>query len=380
MRPALEGKNIVILSALASLFLAATPAPVAPQIGAGPSFACSTAATPMEKAICADPKLGALDREMAQLYGLARQSAFGIGASNQLAAQRTALQAMRACKPPLTACLERRYIVRNQALAIAVLPTAPATALPVLRRSDPPFAPILEAVQLWSEAPADADWSVPERAQHRRRIAALLQPYLTRLQTDAEQSFGKSILQDAGTDGVSVKTIDDIFRSDRHFAALLQVLGPYLDQATPTDLPRDLPCAAIVRYPVLLSATGPVFGSTMDNFVFGNDCQETLPPLPLLEALQTKLYHGWPQCDGTIRFAIYRGFARDIDEARLGRAVAAKTQQLPARKGVTKSDIASVERELATYYTAYLRRPPQQAAVTAHAALAQILGDAQHCD
>lgn len=369
----------MILSALASLLLA-TPLAPAPQISTGPSFACSTAATPMEKAICADPKLGALDREMAQLYGLARESAFGSGPSNQFVAQRTALQAMRACKPPLTACLTSRYVVRNQALAIAVLTKAPATALPVLRRSDPAFAPILEAVQLWSEAPANADWSVPERAERRRRIEGLLQPYLTRLQTDAEQSFGKSILQDAGTDGVSVKTIDDIFRSDRHFAALLQVLGPYLDQAAPTDMPRDLPCAAIVRHPVLLSATGPVFGSTMDNFVFGNDCQETLPPLPLLEALQTKLYRGWPQCDGTIRFAMYRGFAHDIDEARLGRTPTGKIRQLPARKGVTKTNIAGVERELATYYAAYLGRTPQQAAATAHAGLAQILEGAQQCD
>ncbi|WP_294329580.1 hypothetical protein [uncultured Sphingomonas sp.] len=370
----------MILFALAPLALAAAVVPTAPQGTTGPSFACSAATSAMEKTICGDPKLGALDREMAQLYSLAKTSASGTGPSNQLAAQRMALQAMRACTPPLRACLEDRYVARTQALAIAVLTTAPATALPVLRRNDPAFAPILEAVQLWSEAPADAAWSAPERAQSRRRITTLLRPYLTRLLTDADQSYGRSILQDAGADGVSVKTIDDIFRSDRHFAALLQILGPYLDQATPTDLPRDLPCAAIVRHPALLSATGPVFGSTMDNFVFGNDCQATLPPLPLLEALQTKLYRGWPQCEGTIRFAIYRGFATDIDQARLGRTPSAKAKALPARKGVTRASVTGVERELTDYYSRFLGRTPAAAATMARSALSELMTDAHQCE
>ncbi|MGC6547664.1 hypothetical protein ACP0HG_27050, partial [Escherichia coli] len=78
------------------------------------------------------------------------------------------------------------------------------------------------------------------------------------------------------------------FRSDRHFAAFLNVLGPYLDEPRLSGAPRTLPCAAIVRHPKLLEATGPAFGSTLDNFIFRNDCRDTLPPLPSLDALQTK--------------------------------------------------------------------------------------------
>ncbi|MET3723165.1 lysozyme inhibitor LprI family protein [Sphingomonas trueperi] len=366
----------MILYALAPLVLAA--APVTAQTG--PSFACSTAATPTEKAICADPKLSALDREMAQLFAVAKESAFGSGPSNQLAAQRAALQEMRACKLPLAACLLDRYALRNQELAIAALPKRPAAALPILRRGDPAFAPILEAVQLWSEAPVDANWSVPERAKSRTRITALLQPYLTGLQTKPDQSFGNSILREPGTDGVTVKTIDDLFRSDRHFATFLNVLGPYVDEPRIAGAPRTLPCAAIVRHPRLLDATGPVFGSTMDNFVFRNDCSDTLPPLPSLGALQTKLFQSWPECEGTIRYMAYSSFNRDIDAARLGLVEPGKAKPLPARKGVTKPDLDGVERDLTTYYATYLHRAPADAATMARVALSQLMTDAHQCD
>lgn len=368
----------MILFALAPLVLAAAPVPA--QAATGPSFACSAAASPMEKAICADPKLSALDREMAQLFAVARESAFGSGPSNQLAAQRTALQEMRACKPPLNACLLERYAVRNQELAIAALAKAPAAALPVLRRGDPAFAPILEAVQLWSEAPVDANWSAPERAKSRTRIAALLKPYLTGLQTNPDQSFGASILREPGTNGIAVKTIDDLFRSDRHFAAFLNVLGPYLDDPKVSGAPRTLPCAAIVRHPKLLDATGPVFGSTMDNFVFRNDCSDTLPPLPSLGALQTKLFRSWPECEGTIRYMAYSSFNRDVDAARLGQVEPGKAGALPARKGVTKADMDTVERDLAAYYATYLGRAPAAAGSTARAALSRLLTDSHQCD
>lgn len=374
----------MLLLALAPLVLAAPPVPASLQTGTAPSFACTAAAAPVEKAICADPSLAALDREMGQLFGLARQSSFGAGPSNQLAAQRTALREIRACDAPkaarpLRACLEQRYATRNQALAIAVLISAPATALPVLRRGDPGFAPILEAVQLWSEAPVDARWDAPERARARARITSLLQPYLTALQTSADQSYGNSILRDPGADGVAVKTIADVFRSDRHFAAFLNVIGPYLDEPNVSGMPRTLPCAAIVRHPALLRATGPVFGSTLDSFILGNDCRETLPPLPALDALEAKLWQRWPPCDGTIRFSFFRGFASDIDRARLGASPRAGKSALPARKGVTAADTARAERELAAHYVRYLHQDGASAARAARDAMVEIMTDAHAC-
>jgi hypothetical protein len=353
--------------------------------GSGPSFSCSLATTAIEKTICADPKLSALDRQMAQLFALAKQGAFSTGTSNQLRAQRTALHQMGACaaaqaSQPIAVCLKEHYVVRNQELAIGALTKTPTTALPVLRTGDPAFAPILEAVQLWSEAPMDANWSAPERAQRRDRIAALLQPYLTTLRTSADQSFGSSILSDPGTDGIAVRKIDDLFHSERHFAAFLNVLGPYLNEPKLSRMPRDLPCAAIVRHPKLLDATGPVFGSTMDNFVLRNDCSASLPPLPSLDALVTKLNARWPECQGTIRYAAYGTFNRAVDQARLGFAPAAKTWSLPARKGVTKADTATVQADLTAYYVTNLHQSPSAAAKMARDALLGILQNAHACD
>lgn len=364
---------------------ALTVAAPAPQRNAGPSFSCASAATAIEKAICGDPALAAQDRTMAQLFGIAKRGAFGSGASNQLAAQRTALQEMRACvgpraSQPLATCLNTHYAVRNQELAIAALLAAPAEALPVLRAGDPAFAPILEAVQRWAEAPANANWSAPERARSRARIATLLQPYLTALQTNADRSFGNAILSDPSGDGVAVRTIDDLFRSDRHFAAFLNVLGPYLDAPKRPGMPRDLPCAAIVRHPQLLAANGPVFGSTMDNFVLRNDCGDSLPPLPALDALVKKLHAHWPPCEGTIRFAIYSGFSQDVDRARLGMATASNAKALPKRKGIGPADLAAAERALAAYYGANLHVSPIAAAKMARDALLPILEGAHACD
>ncbi|WP_298884188.1 tetratricopeptide repeat protein [uncultured Bradyrhizobium sp.] len=49
-------------------FGAQTPNPLAANSGNGPSFDCSSARREVEKVICADPQLGALDRQLAEAY------------------------------------------------------------------------------------------------------------------------------------------------------------------------------------------------------------------------------------------------------------------------------------------------------------------------
>jgi uncharacterized protein len=367
-----------------ALALSATAAPAQPQMPArgAPSFSCQAAGTPVEKAICADPALARADREMAALFALTRTSAFGQGPSNQLTAQRAALRGMRSCarddRTRLKECLAGAYDRRNAQLAVAALMSAPETALATARRVDPGFAPVLEAVWLWAAEPVDADWSRPQRALAKARIAKLLSPYLKDLLTQEDQSFGRSILTDPGTDGMAVTSTEDLFKSDRHFAAFLNVLGPYLPEAGP-DGRRTLPCAAIVRHPALLRATGSLFGSTMDNFVFDNDCEHSLPPTPALATLDEKLTRAWPECDGTIRFAAYRSYATALDEARLGRGVSDPKGNSPTRRGVTAADVTAARTELADYYTRYLGKIPAQAAAMAKDAVAAVLSSAQEC-
>lgn len=381
-------KHILLIVTAALLLTAAMnpqPARLALTEASGPSFSCTSARTAVEKAVCADPALSSADRDMAMLFALARESAFGSGPSNQLAAQRQTLKDMRSCEGaagslPIGKCLSPLYARRNFELATAILTQEPDKALPILRRNGPGFAPVLEAIALWAAEPVDASWSAPERSSSRRRIAALLSPYLTALQTDESQSFGWSVLSRPGADVPVVNHIDDIFRSDRHLAAFLTVLGPYLPEETEAGVMlRDLPCSAIVKHPDLLNATGAVFGSTMDNFVFRTDCARTLPPTPALFELDRKILDRWPVCDGTIRFSAYRAYAVALDAARLGQSQETPAEGSDRPRGTTAAEINGVRTELADYYAKYLAKAPAEAKAMANITIGALLSAAHSC-
>jgi len=365
-----------------------SPAQAQAEAPAGPSFSCSQAQSVIEKAICASPALSAADRQMAALYAAAGVSAFGKGPSNQLAVQRAALKEMGGCAKPSGAqtvadCLRAAYARRNGALAVATLMVSPDLALSALRAADPAYAPVAEAVQIWASEPKDADWTAASRARQRDRILERLRPFMTNLLTKDDQSFGREILADASGEAITVKRIEDVLISERHFAKFLNVLGPYLPEddwlgRRPTGR-RALPCAALVRHPALLAATEATFGSTMDNFVLDSDCAETLPPIPALDSLEKKLEKAWPSCEGTIRFAAYRMFESAGLEARLGVVKHEGKAASPRRRGVSKTDVATARAELAAYYATYLGKAPATAAAMADDAIGAILSNAQQC-
>ncbi|MBB4197675.1 hypothetical protein CCR94_12920 [Rhodoblastus sphagnicola] len=378
---------VAALAALAfsSLRAAQAQAPTPAE----PSFSCAKPQGPIEAAICASPTLSAADRQLAELYAAAGVSAFGAGPSNELAFQREALNDMRGCAKPggketIAACLADQYARRNSALALATLMDSPDRALSVIRKTDPAYAPVAEAVQVWASEPRDADWASPDRAQKRARILERLRPFMTDLLTKDDQSYGRDILTTASGDAIAVKRIEDVFISERHFATFLNILGPYLtDEAWPGRNPsarRSLPCAAIVRHPALLAATDAVFGSTMDNFVLDTDCAETLPPTPAVDALSAKLNKAWPNCDGTIRFAAYRMFESALNAARLGVVKHDLKAAAPRRRGVAATDMQAARTELTAYYVAYLGKDRATAAGMATDAVNAILSSAQQCE
>ncbi|RYF10180.1 MAG: hypothetical protein EOO77_22055, partial [Oxalobacteraceae bacterium] len=113
----------------------------------GPSFACTAGQGLFETTVCASPTLPAADRLMATLYAVNRVSSFGTGPSNVQVRQRKALKDMQSCtkqraKTSTADCLKRSYDQRTAELATAVVIRAPDLALPVLRKVDPPFAPV----------------------------------------------------------------------------------------------------------------------------------------------------------------------------------------------------------------------------------------------
>ncbi|MFC4256931.1 hypothetical protein GRI97_14595 [Altererythrobacter xixiisoli] len=376
------------LSALFSTIIGfAAPAAAQAQAGSRPSFSCSGSLSPTEQAICADPALSAADREMAALYALSRQSAFGRGPSNQLAAQRAALKSMRECGDGASAtlnteqCLARLYRERNAQLALASVMQAPDAALPALQRADPEFAPMVEAIALWAAEPVDADWNAPARAASRARITSLLAPYLSDLQTNPDRSFGWSILSGDRVDKATVSSTDDLFRSERHFKAFLNVMGPYVTRDDQADLmQRNLPCAAILRHPTLLDATDAQFGSSLDMFVFGSDCADTLPPTPRLNALSDAILDSWPGCDGSIRFAASTHYRFLLDAARLGLNPDAAGGEPTVPEGVSPDAIRAAREEMAQYYASYLDKPQADAGRLARDTIAALTAGAHRCE
>ena len=342
-----------------------------------PSFDCSKGETPVERAICKDAGLAAADALMARLYGDVRVSAFGKGTSNQPAIQREWLKDRESCARPnpdnLKSCLEYVYAERNRQLAVAALYSNPAGAIEALRKIDSEFAPLAEAIVLYSNESPGTDWLSPSLARKREQLVGLLRPYQRKFEQDTMLSYGRDIL-----DGEGIKTAEDAIRNEKSFAHFVQIASAYFREG-PT--PRSMPCGAILRHPALLDATASVFGSTLDNFIVYPDCDEMLPPLPRLSALVDRINAGWPDCEGTIRFSAYRSFVYAISEARLAMAsdVSAKTPRMPRLKGVPTAQVEAAIKELTAYYVANDRAPVSPAPKLARQKIFAIMASGQYC-
>jgi uncharacterized protein YecT (DUF1311 family) len=110
-----QGGNVTTLEA--ALF---SPPPAFQPPAGGPSFDCAKAATPSEKAICADARLAKLDLDLAQLVTGLRHGHDTVGARNQLLdLQRSWLKGRDAqCRraADISACLKEQYRAQHDRL------------------------------------------------------------------------------------------------------------------------------------------------------------------------------------------------------------------------------------------------------------------------
>jgi hypothetical protein len=319
---------------------------------ASPSFACAASRSSAERIICASPKLAGEARLMARLFAFAQVSAFGSGPSSQVAAQREWLKSRDACAARYE-CLASSYAMRNEQLALTVLFSHPEIALPELHRLDPEGAPMFEAIYLYANARhlTEAD---------RRRVIELLQPY-----ADTPGGWGEP---------------SNAVKSDTAFAEFIGVRSAGM--AGDRD-GRAFPCAAAIRKPKLVDATGPRFGSNMDNFVIQSDCPATLPPLPRFSALVDKRMTGMSDCGGgSIRYAYYSELRNAALTARL--ATAAQLHNKPAkpfphRRNVSNADTSAAVEDLSAYYIRYGRANARQARPLARQMIYNMLEQAWQC-
>ena len=357
----------------AALILAALAVAAPAPDRVGPSFDCSAAKTVIDRTICGDASLSEADALMGRLFAATKTSAFGRGPSGELAVQRKWLaDRAKDCEKPKTPwktpaeCLADYNKDRLHELAVAALFTEPELALATLKRIDPDAAPLYEAITLYANAP-----SLP-----RAQMAPLLKRYFDKFNRNDDFSFGRDILSED-----KIKTPADALESEHKFVEFLTVTSAYLE-GDPT--PRPLPCAAIMRKPGLLGAMGPIFGSTLDNFVFYPDCDTTLPPLPAFDRMVAAINKSWPICDGTIRFAAYRGYDSAQMSARLvgpkELAAFARSKDPPRQlKGVPSALVSAAIGELAAYYQTYRKVSPATAKAAALGAVRDVLAGAHDC-
>jgi len=117
------GFRFVLPAAVGLLFLAAGP------VRAQPSFDCAKASNAVERAICADPNLAALDVEMAALYAAARSAAQGSAAEKLVAGQRAWMKRRSRCGGN-GACLAAQIATRIAELRQSPVTQSAALACP----------------------------------------------------------------------------------------------------------------------------------------------------------------------------------------------------------------------------------------------------------
>jgi uncharacterized protein len=365
---------------LATAILLITGGATSPTIAAAPSFDCSNATTEIERTICASPELAMEDMAMSRLFAAARIDLFGSGPSGQVAAQRKWLLERRECEAfdkraykNRADCLTDRYRARNLELAVGAVSRDRAFALATIRRLDPENAPLIEAAVAFADQPANSQWSSPSLAAPRLAVVKLLEAPFAKLLANGNAGFGLSILEDDG-----ITKLDHLFASDDKFARGIGVLAAYTEGAA---TPTTLPCSAILKNPALTGAEGPMFGSTIDNFLPVSDCDTAMPSLPALDRLVSAIWKGWPDCEGTIRFAAYRSFAGDVEAARLGLVSPAVSRSKAMRRlsGITPAMASATVAELAAHYRKHLGMSATKAQAVATARVHSLMSSARQC-
>nr|WP_295830099.1 lysozyme inhibitor LprI family protein [uncultured Azospirillum sp.] len=264
---------------------------------AEPSFDCKAAATPVEKAICADPKLADADREIADAYKTL-QDLSGTADRERLRTEQRAWLAQRnqcAAAPSPGACLGPVLDARHTALSESV-PKAVAT--------------LTAAVDGIATDPAGA---AKRLAEFRGGLGKGWSAYLLRFGPSPDRAKAEALLREA------IAGIDDSYAretasgvdlaTDDGFLTALRVVSDDVEMAWPCSVMEKRGAAA-------WKAMEPLYGSSRDNFgaypacpddnaLFASPAWKAVDELfaPMLEAASNRT--------GTIRFATYRQMGID---------------------------------------------------------------------
>ncbi|WP_236783642.1 lysozyme inhibitor LprI family protein [Azospirillum humicireducens] len=284
--------------ALAGAALALSVMIAAGTARAQPSFDCKAASTPVEKAICADPKLADADSEIASAYKTL-QSLSGAADRERLRTEQKAWLAQRnqcaTAGPALASCLGPVLDARRTALAESV-PKAVAV-----------LSSVVDGIA------ADPAGAGKRLAEIRGGPGKGWTAYVLRFGPSPDRPKAQALLREA-VEGIEDPYARDTaagvdLTTDEGFLTALRVVSDEVEMAWPCSVMERRGAAA-------WKAMEPLYGSNRDNFGAHPACPDgnallASPAWTAVDDLLAPMLEAASNRTGTIRFATYRQMAID---------------------------------------------------------------------
>ncbi|WP_372397698.1 lysozyme inhibitor LprI family protein [Azospirillum sp. HJ39] len=266
-------------------------------VRAAPSFDCKAASTPVEKAICADPKLADADQELADSYKTL-QSLSGNADRERLRTEQKAWLVQRnqcASAGSVTACLGPVLDARRTALAES-LPKAVAAV-----------ATIVDGIA------GDPAGAAKRLADIRGGLGKGWTAYLLRFGPSPDRKKAEALLREA-VEGIGDSFAREVAASvdpatDEGFLTALRVVSDDVEMAWPCSVMEQ-------RGTPAWKAMEPLYGSSRDNFGAPPACPDdgallATPAWKTVEDMLAPMLEAASNRTGTIRFASYRQMGID---------------------------------------------------------------------
>lgn len=293
-----HGRMALAGAALALSVMIATGMVAGGTAHAKPSFDCKAASTPVEKTICADPKLADADQEIADAYKTL-QSLSGAADRERLRAEQKAWLAQRnqcaTAGSGLAACLGPVLDARRSALAESV-PKAVAA-----------LSAIVDGIA------ADPAGAAKRLSEIRSGLGKGWSAYLLRFGPSADRAKAETLLREA------VEAIEDPYARETASGVDLTTDDGFLTalRVVSDDVEMAWPCSVMERRGAAAwKAMEPLYGSNRDNFGAHPACPDdnallASPAWKAVDDLLAPMLEAASNRTGTIRFATYRQMGID---------------------------------------------------------------------
>ncbi|WP_452003843.1 lysozyme inhibitor LprI family protein [Azospirillum largimobile] len=265
---------------------------------AQPSFDCKAASTPVEKAICADPKLADADSEIADAYKTLLALSGAADRERLRAEQKAWLAQRNQCATvgsSVATCLAPVLDARRTALAESV-PKAVAA-----------LSSIVEGIA------ADPAGAGKRLSEIRGGLGKAWTAYALRFGPSPDRAKADALLREAIEgieDPYSRETASGVdLTTDEGFLTALRVVGDDVEMAWPCSVMERRGAAA-------WKAMEPLYGSSRDNFGAHPACPDdnallASPAWKAVDDLLAPMLEAASNRTGTIRFATYRQMGID---------------------------------------------------------------------